>query len=101
MIIYITPDHFARAAANGISSERLIFRVRSSGWDIEKAITTPMRRYKKLSEDWVKIAAEHGIPRKTFTFRVRSQGWSEEQAAYTPLDVARKRDKNGRYTHSW
>lgn len=101
MRIYITPDHFERAAAIGISAERLIFRVRGAGWEIDKAITTPVRGYKKLSEDWVKIAEQNGITRKTFTFRVGSQGWSEEQAAYTPLEVVRKRDKNGRFTHPW
>ena len=41
---YITPDDFERAAKNGINQDALRQRVRTLGWDIERAIKTPLKK---------------------------------------------------------
>ena len=43
---YITPDDFERGIKNGISKDTLRQRVRTLGWDVEKAIKTPFWKLK-------------------------------------------------------
>jgi hypothetical protein len=99
--VYITPEHFARAAAIGVSEKMLIQRARKSGWDIEEAVTTPPRAIRKVPEDWVNIAQQNGISRKTFLLRIRTRGWSEEKAATTPPVIGMERDETGRFLPAW
>ena len=83
---YITPEEYERAAKNGISRGCLSKRIRSSGWDKERALTTPpqKRRPRSIRSKWVDVAEKNGIPKATFYWRVNTAGWDEERAATTP-----------------
>lgn len=41
---YITDDDVATAKVNGICKSTLVNRVRTYGWDIERAITQPVQK---------------------------------------------------------
>ena len=45
---YITPDDFERAAKNGINKDTLRQRVRTLGWDIERAIKSPLKKVRNI-----------------------------------------------------
>ena len=85
---YITPEEYEIARKNGISKERVDYRVRMQGWDVEKAITTPLRKRSPWKK-WEKIALQNGIDYKCFMQRINKLGWSPERAATIP-----KRERN-------
>ena len=60
---YITPDDYRIAEENGISKDTLLSRVRKLGWDVDKAITKPVRAKRKFSEEEIKTMEENGIDR--------------------------------------
>lgn len=81
---YITPDDYARAEANGINKRTLERRVREFGWDIERAVNTPILSRNKLNESMVKLAEKNGVSRRLYARRIKELGWTEEQAASVP-----------------
>ncbi|MCY8180867.1 MULTISPECIES: hypothetical protein [Bacillus] len=81
---YITPKEYERAAQNGVSKELLERRIRRSGWDKKRAITTPALKRMPLSE-WADVAESNGISRKRFSCRINNLGWDEEKAATVPV----------------
>ncbi|KIN55623.1 hypothetical protein [Bacillus subtilis] len=104
---YITPQEYERAAKNGIDKIRLERRIRFSGWDKERAITTPVKKRKPKSK-WADVAVSNGIHRNLFFARVNRLGWDEEKAATTPASDVRENMKkvqkhssrNKHYRHS-
>lgn len=82
--IYITPEEYARAEANGISRANLTRRIRYRGMDREEAITTPLRTSKNRKE-MADRAERNGIPRATFFNRMNDLKWDEERAATEPV----------------
>lgn len=84
---YITPNDYDTAERNGINKGALEQRVRSHGWDIEKAITVPLRiskAFEPIWEKWQHAATENGVSKKLFHSRIRTRGWDEEEAATVP-----------------
>lgn len=81
---YITPEEYAIAEKNGISRERVNNRVRSLGWDVEKAITTPVKNY-SVWREWKGIAEKNGVRHKVFYSRIKKLGWIPLKAATTPV----------------
>ncbi|HHT7202590.1 MULTISPECIES: hypothetical protein [Bacillus] len=80
---YITPEEYEIAELNGICKDALEYRVRSGGWDKDKAIAEPI---KDKGEEWLsikEIALSNGIARKTFTRR-RKLGWNIEDSYSIP-----------------
>jgi hypothetical protein len=78
---YVTPEEYEIAEANGISYRMVNHRIRSLGWEKQRALTTPaIIRNRHLNEDFVKMAKANGINREIFAYRV-THGWSEEDAA--------------------
>lgn len=81
MRVYITPEHYEQAAAIGVSRRTLYQRVYLYGWDVDRAVSTPVRpRTLDLSEHWLAAAAANGISRRKYARRVAT-GWGEEEAA--------------------
>lgn len=87
MTIYITPDEYSIAEANGISMKLVNNRVRERGWCKRRAITTPVGVYRGIDENdkWLKLALENDIPRYTYLRRIRDYGWDEQEAATRPV----------------
>lgn len=84
---YITPEDEEIAEGNGINQHALWQR-RDRGWDIDRAITEPLRvetPYQPIWGKWEAVATEHGISRRLFYHRVKLSGWSEKRAATSPL----------------
>ena len=101
---YITPEDYKIAEENGISKDTLLSRVRKLGWDIDKAITKPVRVKRKFTEEEIKAMEENGIDRNVAAGR-RYWGWTLEEAITKskkkgrqyvyPEWVYKEADKNG------
>ena len=101
---YITPEDYKIAEENGISKDTLLSRVRELGWDIDKAITKPVRAKRKFTEEEIKAMEENGIDRNVAAGR-RYWGWTLEEAITKskkkgrqyvyPEWVYKEADKNG------
>lgn len=96
-VYYIEPRYIDEAEANGIPFDVLRQRVYHLGWDIEDAVTRPVKI--KVSE-WAKRAEANGINDKTYHARVNQYGWSPEDASTIPTatreEVMAKARKNKR-----
>ena len=91
---YITPDDFERAAKNGINKDTLRQRVRTLGWDIERAIKSPLKKVRNIPQELLEEAKRKGITRHLISGRI-SQGWSVEKACTTEtMRVGRPRSKD-------
>ena len=86
---YITPEDFKIAEENGISKGTLIMRVRRQGWDVDKAITTPVRAKRKFTEEEIKTMEENGLDRNTVSCRLK-WGWALEEALTKPKKRGRQ-----------
>ena len=76
---YITPEDYKIAEENGISKDTLLSRVRKLGWDVDKAITKPVRVKRKFTEEEIKTMEENGVNRNIAAGR-RYWGWTLEEA---------------------
>jgi len=85
----ITEEDYKIAEKNGISRENVYQRVNTYVWDVEDAITIPVRKRKSDEgwDEWKEIALANGIDKTLYVGRVRYQGFSREDAA------TRKRNK--------
>ncbi|MFD2704191.1 hypothetical protein [Salibacterium lacus] len=89
---YITPEDYETAASNGIKTATLHTRVHLNGWDIDRAVTQPVRR-KRSHGDWPKIAEANGISKHRYYTRVY-HGYAPERAAtMPPLTLEERVDK--------
>lgn len=80
---YITDEEYAIAEGNGISKDTVNFRIRRMGWEKEKALTKPPRKYSDR-RNHIEIAKSNGIGRSTFYNRL-SDGWKVEDACTIPV----------------
>ena len=80
---YITPEDFKIAEENGISKEVVITRVRKLGWDVDKAITKPVRAKRKFTKEEIKTMEENGVDRNTVACRLK-WGWTLEESLTRP-----------------
>ena len=80
---YITPEHYSIALKNGISQDLVTKRVRESGWDIQRAVTTPPQKRTNY-DNWIATAKKNGISSLRFRKRVNA-GWTCERAASEPV----------------
>lgn len=81
---YVTPHDFEIAKLNGITESALTQRVYNYGWDIDRAITQPMRvskSFESVWRKWERVATKNGVDRENFVKRVRALGWTEEESA--------------------
>lgn len=85
---YITPEDEEIAERNGINNHALRQRVMDRGWDIEKAITVPLRvevPFQPIWEKWEALATENGVTKDRFYHRVKINKMDEELAASRPV----------------
>jgi len=81
---YITPEEYALAESNGISSVVLEIRIRSLGWPKDRALTESPQKKHRIA-DWVELAESNGICYSTLRHRINRLGWEPERAATQPL----------------
>ena len=86
---YITPEDFKIAEENGISKDTLLSRVRKLGWDIDKAITKPVRAKRKFTKEEIKTMEENGVDRNTASCRLK-WGWTLEESLTRPKKRGRQ-----------
>ena len=86
---YITPEDFRIAEENGISKDTLLSRVRKLGWDVDKAITTPVRVKRKFTKEEIKTMEENGVDRNTASWRLK-RGWTLEETLTKPKKRGRQ-----------
>ena len=92
----ITCEDYEKAAKNGINKSNVYQRVIEYGWDLERAITVPVRKRKgETNAGMITIAERNGISKPTFFKRIKS-GMDPYEAATKPkgyesyLELARK-----------
>ena len=86
---YITPEDFKIAEENGIPEYVVTTRVRKLGWDVDRAITKPVRVKRKFTEEEIKTMEENGIDRDVAAGR-RYWGWTLEEAITKPKKKGRQ-----------
>ena len=86
---YITPDDYRIAEENGISKDTLLSRVRKLGWDIDKAITKPVRAKRKFTKEEIKTMEENGVNQNIAANRMY-WGWNLEEAITKPKKQGRQ-----------
>ena len=86
---YITPEDFKIAEENGIPEYVVTTRVRKLGWDIDRAITKPVRSKRKFTEEEIKAMEENGIDRDVAAGRMY-WGWTLEEAITKPKKGGRQ-----------
>lgn len=84
----ISKEQYAIARANGISSDTAYNRVYQYGWDIEKAITEPVK--KRVFVDYPDDLEKRGLTKSIYYSRI-SRGWDPERAATLSTKEAMKR----------
>lgn len=85
---YITPQDYETAEKSGITRHALEQRVRDYGWDIDRAITQPLKiqvPFQPIWDEWQDVATKNGISKKLFYHRVKKNGWSKEMSATHPI----------------
>ena len=86
---YITPEDFKIAEENGIPEYVVTTRVRKLGWDVDKAITKPVRVKRKFTKEEIKTMEENGVDRNTASYRLKC-GWTLEEALTKPKKRGRQ-----------
>ena len=86
---YITPEDYKIAEENGISKDTLLSRVRKLGWDVDKAITKPVRAKRKFTEEEIKTMEENGVNPNIAAGRM-CWGWNLEEAITKPKKKGRQ-----------
>lgn len=84
MYVYISPDEYYLAKENGIKATTLERRLRTLGWDKQRAITTPPQKQTDLSK-WREIAKKNGINKGALRKRIMVYGWDTERAVTEPI----------------
>lgn len=92
---YITPEEYNMAAEIGIRPQLLEVRIRTLGWNKERALKTSPHTKKPL-KDWVEVAEKNGICYSTLRYRANQLGWELERAATQPLQ-----DRVAQATHAY
>lgn len=83
---YLTDRDYEIANQNGIDKAHAYNRVYKYGWDIERAITQPVKR--KVDALWPKyrdLAEQSGISYMCFYLRIKKMDMAPEEAATTPI----------------
>lgn len=83
----ISKEQFETAKANGIPRKNVFQRYWDLGWEIERAITEPIRVGKNTDVwlQWKDIAIKNGVTNPTFNYRLKT-GMSPERAATFPVN---------------
>ena len=77
----------------GISKFIVSNRVCSRGWDLHRALTTPIRPRESHVDPLRKLAEQNGIDVRTYKARVYRLGWDKQKAATAPTRVRGDRSK--------
>ena len=92
----ITDEDYERASKNGISKSNVYQRVNEYGWELERAITVPVRKRKGgVNTGMITLAERNGISKPTLFKRIKN-GMDPYEAATKPkgyaahLELARK-----------
>lgn len=81
---YVTEEQYKIAEHNGISRNNVYQRIYCYDYDVERAITEPLRKPSTRWQKWKEVAQAHGITNEAFNSRI-ARGLSEEEAATRPL----------------
>lgn len=93
---FVTEEEYKIGLKNGLRKQLVYIRVYVSGWDVERAITTPPmpleERSRKYPKTYTDLATKNGIPLITFYSRIK-RGWDiEEASTLPPLPVNKRRN---------
>jgi hypothetical protein len=99
---FVSDNDIKKAEANGVNYKNLYNRVYRLGWEVERAIHTPVKKDSRIAK-YRPLLQKHGIAESVFYTRIYQQGWDLEEAATTPLltpgeVLKRKQEKRGYLT---
>lgn len=83
-----TSEQLEQANKNGLSYQVLYTRVFNYEWDVEKAVTVPVKQkfgngYPKFTTEQIETAKQNGVSYTSLCNRIR-RGWSIEKAIKEP-----------------
>lgn len=90
---YITDEDYLKAEQNGIKRPTVRSRVMEFGWDVEKAITTPPKKFIKIPPQILREIKKNNISIATYRGRIKL-GWSIKRASSEPPGKPGPRPKN-------
>lgn len=90
----LTDEHYRIAEQNGISKRNAYQRWYYYSYDINRAITEPIKKYSLVWPEWKEECKRNGISNELFNIRLRN-GLSPELAATKPV-ARRKERSNGK-----
>lgn len=96
----ISKEQYAIARENGISCDTAYNRVYLYDWEVERAITEPVK--KRVFMDYPEGLEKNGISKTTYYARIK-KGWEPERAATEPYKESSRKalkmvhEKNRKY----
>jgi hypothetical protein len=79
-----TPEEFKIAKANGISYDNVYNRVYTLGWDVQRAITTPIMK-PNMWHQYKEKCEKLGVNQNMFYQRIHAGKTPEEASSYPPV----------------
>ncbi|MCI6278078.1 MAG: hypothetical protein MR639_15375 [Clostridium sp.] len=79
---YITPEEYKISKENNIPARVLEERIRKCAWDKEKALTQPVKIYKKKTNKYIReLARQNNIAYTTVLYRINKLNMTALQAS--------------------
>lgn len=78
----VSQEQYDQAASIGVSRSQVNARL-WMGWEVERAVSTPLRVSNRGGDEFTRLADENGIARTTYRNRV-NRGWDKLRAATEP-----------------
>lgn len=94
---YIAGKRLKLMEQYGLTKNIVKLRIQS-GWDVYKAVSTPVRKRNQLvTREQREIAAKNGISPSCLKNRVYKIGWDVEKAITTPMNPQGKKFTRGEW----
>jgi hypothetical protein len=81
--MFLTDEHYLIAEQNGISKRNVYQRWYYYGYDIQRAITEPLKTCSNVWSEWKEVCKSNGISNDCFNMRIK-KGMPPEEAATMP-----------------
>jgi hypothetical protein len=94
---YLTEEDYATAEKNGINRKIAYQRYYLQGWKVEKTITHPVKKIRRLYPKYQRTCERNGVSVSTFYKRLR-EGMEPEAAATLPTIARGTYPRNSKIT---
>lgn len=92
----LTDGQMELASKNNLNKNTVRKRIVYHGWDVDKAVSTPVNTEKIWTKEDIQDAERNGISSATFRKRITEYNYTVEQAKTIPLNENRRSEKLSR-----